>query len=88
MECWGPSGTRESVENIENALREHPDAPAGLLANHGLLAFGRDQSGAAHLIILLEEAAEMMLLAERIGGSKPFPPGALQQVRDRMRAFV
>jgi L-fuculose-phosphate aldolase len=85
---WGPRGSRESVDNIERALREHPDAPAVLLANHGLLAFGRDQSRAAHLIISLEEAAEMMLLAERIGGSKPFPPGALQQVRERMRAFV
>ena len=86
--AWGPRGSRESIDNIENALREHPDAPAVLLANHGLLAFGRDQSRAAHLIISLEEAAEMMLLAERIGGSKPFPPGALQQVRDRMRAFA
>ena len=85
---WGPRGSRESVENIENALRDHPDAPAVLLANHGLLAFGKDQSRAAHLIISLEEAAEMMLLAERLGGSKPFPPGALQQVRDRMRAFA
>ena len=85
---WGPRGSRESVDNIENALRDHPDAPAVLLANHGLLAFGKDQSRAAHLIISLEEAAEMMLLAERIGGSKPFPPGALQQVRDRMRAFA
>jgi L-fuculose-phosphate aldolase len=86
--AWGPRGSRESIEHIENALKEHPDAPAVLLANHGLLAFGKDQSRAAHLIISLEEAAEMMLLAERIGGSKPFPPGALQQVRDRLRAFA
>jgi L-ribulose-5-phosphate 4-epimerase len=86
--AWGPRGSRESIEHIENTLKEHPDAPAVLLANHGLLAFGKDQSRAAHLIISLEEAAEMMLLAERIGGSKPFPPGALQQVRDRLRAFA
>jgi L-fuculose-phosphate aldolase len=86
--AWGPRGSRESVTNIEDALRAHPEASAVLLANHGLLAFGRDQSRAAHLIISLEEAAEMMLLAERLGGSKPFPPGALQQVRDRMRAFA
>jgi L-fuculose-phosphate aldolase len=86
--AWGPRGSRESVTNIEDALRSHPEASAVLLANHGLLAFGRDQSRAAHLIISLEEAAEMMLLAERLGGSKPFPPGALQQVRDRMRAFA
>jgi L-ribulose-5-phosphate 4-epimerase len=86
--AWGPRGSRESVSNIEDALRAHPDASAVLLANHGLLAFGRDSGRAAHLIISLEEAAEMMLLAERLGGSKPFPPGALQQVRDRMRAFA
>jgi L-ribulose-5-phosphate 4-epimerase len=86
--AWGPRGSRESVTNIEDALRAHPDASAVLLANHGLLAFGRDSGRAAHLIISLEEAAEMMLLAERLGGSKPFPPGALQQVRERMRAFV
>ena len=86
--AWGPRGSRESVANIEDALRTHPDASAVLLANHGLLAFGRDSGRAAHLIISLEEAAEMMLLAERLGGSKPFPPGALQQVRDHMRAFA
>ena len=63
--AWGPRGSRESVTNIEDALRAHPDASAVLLANHGLLAFGRDSGRAAHLIISLEEAAEMMLLAER-----------------------
>jgi L-fuculose-phosphate aldolase len=86
--AWGPRGSRESVMHIETTLRDHPGASAVLLANHGLLAFGTDQGRAAHLIISLEEAAEMMLLAERLGGSKPFPPGALEQVRERLRAFA
>lgn len=86
--AWGPRGSRESITNIEQALTEHPDAMAVLLANHGLLAFGKDQAAAAHLIISMEEAAEMMLLAERIGGSQPFPAGALEQVRARLRAFA
>ena len=86
--AWGPRGSRESVSNIADVLQAHPDARAVLLANHGLLAFGRDSGHAAHLIIALEEAAEMMLLAERLGGSKPFPSGALEQVRERMRAFA
>ena len=86
--AWGPRGSRESVANIEDALRAHPDAAAVLLANHGLLAFGPDQDSVARLIISLEEAAEMMLRAEQIGGSKAFPPGALEHVRDRMRAFA
>jgi L-ribulose-5-phosphate 4-epimerase len=86
--AWGPRGSGESIAHIEEALAAHPDAPAVLLANHGLLAFGKDQAAAAHLIISMEEAAEMMLLAERIGGSQPFPPGALEQVRARLRAFA
>ena len=86
--AWGPRGSRESITNIEDALRAHPDASAVLLANHGLLAFGSDQPSAARLIIALEEAAEMMLRAEHIGGSRALPPGALEQVRDRMRAFA
>jgi L-fuculose-phosphate aldolase len=86
--AWGPRGSRESVEAIESALTDHPGAPAVLLANHGLLAFGADQNRAAHLIISLEEAAEMMLRAVPLGGSKPFPPGALEQVRARLQQFA
>jgi L-fuculose-phosphate aldolase len=86
--AWGPRGSRESIVHIEEALQAHPHAPAVLLANHGLLAWGADQASVAQLIVSLEEAAEMMLLAARLGGSKPFPPGALEQVRERMRAFA
>jgi L-fuculose-phosphate aldolase len=85
---WGPRGSRESVMYIENAIRENPDASAVLLANHGLLAWGRDQMAAARLIISLEEAAEMMLRAEHIGGSQALPEGALDQVRARLREFA
>jgi ribulose-5-phosphate 4-epimerase/fuculose-1-phosphate aldolase len=76
------------VTNIENALAENPDASAVLLANHGLLAWGKDQMSAARLIISLEEAAEMMLRAEHIGGSQSLPAGALDQVKDHMRQFA
>jgi L-ribulose-5-phosphate 4-epimerase len=86
--AWGPRGSHQSIAHIEQTLTAHPDALAVLLANHGLLAFGKDQAAAAHLIISMEEAAEMMLQAERIGGSQPFPPGALEQVRARLRAFA
>jgi ribulose-5-phosphate 4-epimerase/fuculose-1-phosphate aldolase/pimeloyl-ACP methyl ester carboxylesterase len=86
--AWGPRGSRESVTNIEQALAENPHASAVLLANHGLLAWGRDQLSVARLIISLEEAAEMMLRAEHVGGSKALPEGALEQVRDHMKAFA
>ena len=86
--AWGPRGSRESITNIEDALRAHPGASAVLLANHGLLAWGPDQATTARLIIALEEAAEMMLSAEHLGGSKGLPPGALEQVQERLRAFA
>jgi L-ribulose-5-phosphate 4-epimerase len=86
--AWGPRGSPESIAHIEETIGRHPLALAVLLANHGLLAFGEDQPRAAQLIIAMEEAAEMMLLAERIGGSQSFPPGALEQVRARLRAFA
>jgi L-fuculose-phosphate aldolase len=76
------------VANIEKALVEHPGVNAVLLANHGLLAWGRDQTAAARLIISLEEAAEMMLRAEHLGGSKELPSGALEQVKEHMQAFA
>ncbi len=85
---WGPRGSRESVAYIENAIKENPGCSAVLLANHGLLAWGKDQMAAARLIISLEEAAEMMLRAEQIGGSKDLPPGALDQVRQHMAQYA
>jgi L-ribulose-5-phosphate 4-epimerase len=86
--AWGPRGSRESIAYIEECLAANPHASGVLLANHGLLAFGPDQRTTVQLIVSLEEAAEMMLLAERLGGSRPFPPGALEQVRARLQAFA
>ena len=86
--AWGPRGSRESVMHIENALRNNPEASAVLLANHGLLAWGKDQMSVARLIISLEEAAEMMLRAEHLGGSSALPAGALEQVRAHIQAFA
>jgi len=85
---WGPRGSRESVMYIENAIRENPGCSAVLLANHGLLAWAKDQMSAARLIISLEEAAEMMLRAAHLGGSKDLPAGALDQVRQHMAQFA
>jgi L-fuculose-phosphate aldolase len=86
--AWAPRGSRESVSNIEIAVRENPSANAVLLANHGVLAWGPDQPAAARIIIALEEAAQMMLAAGPLGGSKPLPSGALEQVQTRLREFT
>src|SRR5262249_61903527 len=45
--AWAPRGSEASVANIVDQLLQHPDVPAVLLANHGLLAGGRDPQHAA-----------------------------------------
>jgi len=84
---WAPRGSRESVTNIIDQVTKHPDAPAVLLANHGLLAFGRDPLMTAFLIISMEEAAGMTLEARKLGGEQGFPDGALEKEREHMRQF-
>ena len=84
---WAPRGSPESVSNIVDQLGLHPTVPAVLLANHGLLAFGRDPRSAALLIIIMEEAAELTMRARQLGGEKMFPAGALEQERRHMQRF-
>jgi L-ribulose-5-phosphate 4-epimerase len=84
---WAPRGSRESVANIVEQLEQHPTVPAVLLANHGLLAFGRDPLSTVFLIIAMEEAAELTLRARTLGGEKGFPAGALEREREHMRQF-
>jgi L-fuculose-phosphate aldolase len=78
---WAPRGSPESVAGIAAALRADPLTRAVLLGNHGLLAFGADPDTAAHLVVALEEGAEAECRAAALGGSTPFPPGALEAVR-------
>jgi L-ribulose-5-phosphate 4-epimerase len=84
---WAPRGSPEHVANIVAQLREHATVPAVLLGNHGLLAFAADPVATAGLVIILEEAAQMTLAARRLGGEKPFPPGALETERAHMTHF-
>jgi L-ribulose-5-phosphate 4-epimerase len=85
--AWAPRGSSESVSNIVQQLQKHPDVPAVLLGNHGLLAFARDPLQTAFVIISMEEAAEMTLDARKLGGEQPFPEGALEQERAHMARF-
>src|SRR6185437_12941643 len=86
--AWGPRGSEESIRAIRETLQSHPAVPAVLLANHGLLAFGKDVGAAAQLIVAMEEAAEMTLRAESLGGAQPFPERALEQVRAQITRFA
>jgi L-ribulose-5-phosphate 4-epimerase len=85
--AWAPRGSQTSVTNIVEQLQQHPTVPAVLLANHGLLAFGRAPLLAAQIIIILEEAAEMTLAARALGGAQAFPADALERERRHMQQF-
>ncbi len=84
---WAPRGSRESVTNIVEQIQRHPTVPAVLLANHGLLAFSRDPLSTAQLIVIMEEAAELTLDAQALGGEQPFPADALERERKHMQQF-
>ncbi len=84
---WGPRGSQEAVAFIVEQLQQHPTVPALLLANHGLLAFSRDPLATAQLIVAMEEAAQLILDAQTLGGARPFPADALERERRHMQQF-
>lgn len=72
---WAP---RYSPDPIVKSLRLHPDAPAVLLRNRGLFAWGsHGLLEAAGVLNALEEAAEIGVYAHLLGGAQPLPEGAL-----------
>jgi L-ribulose-5-phosphate 4-epimerase len=81
---WGPRGSDVSVRGIEEVLRQYRSTSAVLLANHGLLAFGPNATSTADLVVAVEESAEASLGAAILGGSVPFPDGALDALRESM----
>ena len=81
---WGPRGSDVSVRGIDAVLRQYPRTSGVLLANHGLLVFGPTAAGTADLVIAVEESAEACVAAAILGGSVPFPDGALDAVRASM----
>ncbi|MCL6517879.1 class II aldolase/adducin family protein [Alicyclobacillus sp.] len=84
---WAPRGSEESVSGIVQIVRKHPGLPAVLLANHGVLAFSSSPMQTARLLATLDEAAELALGAQALGGAKTLPKQAYTQVEARMRAF-
>jgi L-ribulose-5-phosphate 4-epimerase len=72
-----PWGARSDPAPVYATLREFPDAPGTLLANHGPLVWSRTSLlDCCHLFLCLEETAELTLLAERLGGARELPAAA------------
>lgn len=84
--AYAPRGSEAAVGNI--LAESGKGVWAVLLANHGLLAFGRDLGHALRVVTAVEEAARMALLAEAIGGARPIPPELIAQAEARAAAFA
>ena len=85
---YGPRGSTESVANIAEALGSTKNTKAVLLENHGVLAFGSDPAAAARANLIVEEAAQMVIFAEVLGGAKLIPPELLKATVGRRDEFA
>jgi len=61
---------------------------AVLLENHGVLAFGANPAAAARANLIVEEAAQMAIYAEVLGGAKTIPPDLLKATVGRRDEFA
>ncbi|HEX7230146.1 MAG TPA: class II aldolase/adducin family protein [Candidatus Binatia bacterium] len=85
---YGPRGSPESVTNIADALHTAKNTKAVLLENHGVLAFGADPTAAARANLIVEEAAQMAIFAEVLGGAKNIPAELLNATIGRRNEFA
>jgi L-ribulose-5-phosphate 4-epimerase len=85
---YGPRGSSESVTNIANALNQTKNTKAVLLENHGVLAFGATPTAAARANLIVEEAAQMAIYAEVLGGAKLIAPELLKATVGRRDEFA
>jgi L-fuculose-phosphate aldolase/L-ribulose-5-phosphate 4-epimerase len=78
---------RDDAGPVIETLRAYPAAPALLIGNHGLIAWGSDIPRTGQLIVSLEEAARFALDAEELAGqggltpSRPVPERRLASAR-------
>ncbi|MGH7810366.1 MAG: class II aldolase/adducin family protein [Candidatus Binatia bacterium] len=85
---YGARGSRESVANIADALSSSKNTKAVLLENHGVLAFGANPAAAARANLICEEAAQMAIFAEVLGGAKSIPAQLLKATVERRDEFA
>ncbi len=84
---WAPRGSEKSVNAIVDVVENHPGLYALMMANHGVLVFHQDPISTARLLATLDEAAELTIQAQALGGAKELAQEAVNEVRERMAAF-
>lgn len=85
---YGPRGSAESVSFIGDQLKEYKHISGVLLANHGVLAFGKNPDAAATANILIEESAVLGLQAEALGGALLIPKEMYDYTQQRRDEFA
>jgi len=84
---WAPRGSEASVGAIARMAEQHPSLPAVIMANHGVLVFHDSPASAARLLTTLDEAAELVLAAQALGGAQNLDEAAVAEVQERMASF-
>ncbi len=79
---YAPFGSRELAENAVKALR---DRRAALLANHGVVACGKDLWEALEVLEVVERVAHIYVLSKAIGKAFTIPS---EVVEPRMKEFL
>ena len=85
---YGPRGSDQSIRNIEVVLKEYASIKAVLLENHGVLTFAESPTAAVRVNQTVEESAEIVLNAFKLGGPKPIPPEMISATRERAASFA
>ncbi|MFI9586186.1 class II aldolase/adducin family protein [Streptomyces sp. NPDC052236] len=92
--AYAPRGGEDAVGQILEAIGEDspdtpdtPGTPAVLLANHGLLLWGRHVAHAVYTLLCLEENAQMVLASQALGGPRVIDPEQTRRALARAEAF-
>jgi L-fuculose-phosphate aldolase len=74
---YGTPGTWELCEGLEPLVHNHD---AILLENHGVVTCGRDLASAYHFMETVEHFAQVMLIAESLGGARLLSQAAVERL--------
>ena len=84
--AYAPRGSDESVSNIVGCIQDQ--SKAVLLQNHGILTFERDPVQAARVLTILEEAAELGIMASSLGTPTTISQHMAEYARRRAAEFA
>ena len=76
-----------TAELAEDTVRVCGEGNAVLMANHGVIACGKDISSAYSLAVNLEYAAELQYRAEGIGTPNVLTEGQMREVIERFKSY-